>query len=189
MDTHRCLIELLLIGIALAATVTDMRSGKVYNWLTYPAIGVGLLLNGLVSPGGLGFSSALIGLLIGGGSLFIAYLAGGLGGGDVKLVGAAGAFVGQFNILYVLLYSFIVGGILSLGMIVYKEGLGGVATRLFMRPVTTAEEGSGELTTSGTGDRLRFPFAVAVLVGVLWSFLERYTGHSLLDLVSGRSAA
>ena len=42
---------LVALGVVLTiAAVTDVRSGKIYNWLTYPAVGVALVVAMLVTP-------------------------------------------------------------------------------------------------------------------------------------------
>jgi prepilin peptidase CpaA len=42
----------LLVGLLLTATVTDVRARKVYNWTTYPGILLALLANGRARLGG-----------------------------------------------------------------------------------------------------------------------------------------
>ena len=81
------LLSALLVAVAL---YTDITQGKIYNWLTAPALGVGLLLNGvfygtaglLSSLGGIGIGLALF--------LLSAVLGRILGGGDVKVLTALG---------------------------------------------------------------------------------------------------
>ena len=50
-----------------------------------------------------------------------------------------------------------------------------------MTHLRLSEEGSGRTA-------IRFPFAVAVLIGVAWVLVERHLGHSLLDGVRGMGA-
>ena len=166
------LIELPLVILVVIAAATDLRRGKVYNWTTYPAAGLGLLLNAVLQPAGLGIGAAALGLLIGFVPLFLGYAGGFLGGGDVKLMGAVGAFLGPWATLYALLYSCLAGAFLSLMWIVYREGPRGMLFRL--THLRLNEEGSAR-------PALRFPFALAVLIGVAWVLVERHLGHSLLD--------
>lgn len=173
----RLALDIPLLVIVLVAAVTDVRRGRVYNWLTYPAAALGLLLNALL-PEGIGPGSAFLGLLIGFVPLFIAYLSGGLGAGDVKLMGAVGGFLGPHAAAYALLYTCIVGAVLCLMLIVAREGLVGIWLRLI---------GGRGGAASSTDDlpELRFPFAVAVLLGVVWLLVEQYVGRSLVDQLLG----
>jgi prepilin peptidase CpaA len=89
-----------LAGALVVAAVTDLRSHKIYNWTTYPAIGVGLightLIGGLsgADSAALGLMGALAGLAVGFVPLLLVYLSGGLNAGDVKLMAAVGALAG-----------------------------------------------------------------------------------------------
>jgi len=83
-------------GLAIAA-ITDIVTWKIYNWLTFSMLAVGLLM--AVSPGGIGIGSALAGA----GAAFVLHWTlwkGGLeGAGDAKLMMAVGAFVGLSTML------------------------------------------------------------------------------------------
>jgi len=62
------------------------------------------------------------GLLIGGGFLLLVAIVsrGGMGGGDIKLMAALGFWIGWKYTILALLLSFIIGGILSLGLLITK---------------------------------------------------------------------
>ena len=130
MEVSCLVLDVPLLAVVLLAAWTDVRDGKVYNWLTYPAAVAGLLLNAAFRPPGLGLPQAALGLLVGFVPLFLAYAAGALGGGDVKLTGAVGAFLGPWAMLYALLYTFLAGAVFCLLLIVAREGLGGLGARL-----------------------------------------------------------
>lgn len=94
-----------LLVVLIVAAVTDIRTGKIYNWLTYPAMLVGLIGHALTgglagSPAGvdaparLGLMGSALGLVVGMGPLLLAWLAGGIGGGDAKIMGVVGALGG-----------------------------------------------------------------------------------------------
>jgi prepilin peptidase CpaA len=172
----------LLLAVAAAAAYTDVRWGRVPNALTYTAALAGVVLHEVVRPSGLGWGTAALGLLTGFVPMLVVYLGGGLHGGDVKLMAAVGAFLGPLLTAYALLYSCLAGAALCLGLILWKEGVGGVILRV-----------GGALRRSGPGDdelpRLRFPFAVAVLAGVAWVVAERAAGTTLVDLLVGSGVA
>ena len=171
----------MLLTVTAVGAVWDVRSGRVPNALTYTAAGAGLALNAVMRPSGIGLGPAALGLLVGFGPLFVVYLAGGLGGGDVKLMAAVGAFLGPLATAYALLYACLVGAVMSVGVVLWKEGIGGAYLRfsgLFRRGREAAEM-----------NRLRFPFAVAVFVGAAWATTERTMGRSVLDLLVTRFSA
>jgi len=108
----------LLLLMALATTVTDLRDRRIPNWISYSALGWGALLvsAGYLSghSGGWGCPSpmgALAGFALGAGSLGALYAFYGGGAGDVKLAAAAGVLLGPANLIEVL-----VGGCLSAGL-------------------------------------------------------------------------
>ncbi len=62
-----------------------------------------------------------IGFAVGGGFLFlIALLTGAMGGGDIKLMAAAGLMLGTSQIIIALYFGFIVGGVVSLFLLLMK---------------------------------------------------------------------
>ncbi len=82
-----------VLGVAIAASITDVSRFKVYNMLTFPCFFSGLAF-GLWSGGWQGLGFALCGALLGLTILLIPYLMGGLGAGDVKFVMAIGTWIG-----------------------------------------------------------------------------------------------
>ncbi len=95
------------------AAVTDIRSRKIPNLLTFPALLAGLLMN--TWAGGLhGLLYSIEGTLVGLGLLIIPYVLGGMGAGDVKLMAAVGSLVGPIGALNAFLATSIVGGTMAL---------------------------------------------------------------------------
>ncbi len=94
--------------IALISAYTDLRYRKILNWVTLPAIPLGLILQGLFF-GWSGLIDAGWGFLIGFGFFFVFYLFGGMGAGDVKLMGALGVLLGKSSIIYVLVFTGLIG--------------------------------------------------------------------------------
>ncbi len=90
-----------LIASAIAA-YTDLKTGYIYDWITYPLIGLGIILSVL--------SGQWIGIILGIGIYAIGYFAykqGKLGGGDIKLLAGMALvqpiFSGQLFVVSVLL--------------------------------------------------------------------------------------
>lgn len=108
---------LLLVG--LIATVTDLWRQKIYNWLTLPAMVLGLILfpvqNFLLGESPLwGFANSFLGLLLAGGIYLVLGLMGAMKGGDVKLAAAVGALLGWRLSISALYYGAIMGGIFAI---------------------------------------------------------------------------
>jgi prepilin peptidase CpaA len=94
---------ILAIILTIIAGMGDLRTRKIRNVLTVPALLCGIVTNTLLS-GWHGFALSLEGAGVGLGLLLPVVLLRGLGAGDWKLMGALGAFVGPrmtFTILMV----------------------------------------------------------------------------------------
>ncbi len=112
----------ILILALFIALITDIRSHKIPNWLTYPLIILAIIsysdVNGLQ---GLLFSAEGLGLGLA--VLMPLYIVGGMGAGDVKLMAAVGAALGPVHLFYAFLCTAIAGGIYALILALVKTGL------------------------------------------------------------------
>src|SRR5258708_3877366 len=110
-----------LVSITLAvAAVIDGVQLKVPNWLTFPMIVSGWVF-GAALGGWAGFGESLLGTVVGLGLLLPAYAIGGMGAGDVKLLAGVGAWVWGANTLWAFCLSAIIGGVLAIGMVLYRR--------------------------------------------------------------------
>ena len=174
--------EAVLAGVVVVAAVSDLKKGKVYNWLTYPAIAAGLAFGALEgwAQGHAwdGLANHLAGFGLAFGVLFVAYILGGMGGGDVKLMAAVGAFVGWPGAVDAVFYSFLVAVVVGLAIVVWRGQTWtlvrrlAVAVRLLPVPGVKTDEAIPE-TTAGV------PFGFAVCVGTLWHLAENEIGTTL----------
>lgn len=122
-------IVVALMIVLLIAVVTDLRSSRIPNWLTFSAMGFALAGHAwLGSMHGVLFS--LAGLGTGLGLFFLIYLAGGIGAGDVKLMAAIGAFVGVYGVLSSAWLAMVVGGVYAITAMCYQWGLASAGQRL-----------------------------------------------------------
>ncbi len=101
------------LTIASLACVTDLRTRRIPNTLTFGAALAGLLYQS-VSGGVDGLGHAALGWLVGAVIFIVPFALGGLGGGDVKLLAALGAWLGPEDVLWLSLYAGVAGGVMAL---------------------------------------------------------------------------
>lgn len=176
---HWIAFGLLTLTMA-AAAVTDCRTGRVYNTLTYPAILSGFILwsaSGYLHAGLPGLRDELLRSLLGFTAGFVPFAvifaAGGLGGGDVKLMGAVGAISASPScVLGTALYALIVAAVFALFIMVrrgiVKQTLGRIFGALLAMPA--------RVKTALPTDSPRVPFALAVCIGGLIAGTEHLIG-------------
>lgn len=110
------------VVLAIVAAWTDLRSRRIPNWLTVPALGIGLAANTALAGWG-GLKSSLLGIVVGLALLLPFVLLRSLGAGDWKLAGALGAFTGPALLLDLLLGSVLVAGLMAVALVIYKKRL------------------------------------------------------------------
>jgi prepilin peptidase CpaA len=122
--------EALLLALVVGAAIYDFRYRRIPNWLTVSGVVAGLILNSFLyqgtssSPFGFnGLFFALKGL----GLAFLVYVflyaLRAMGAGDVKLMAAVGAIVGWENWFGIFIVTAILGGIVSLILVVARGRL------------------------------------------------------------------
>ncbi len=111
---------ILAVLLAVWAGWLDWRSRRIPNWLTIPALIVGLAGHSLAG-GWNGAKVALAGAALPLVVLLPVVLLRGLGAGDWKLMGALGALLGWMQILLVLLVSVLLAGLLAMVQLVRQK--------------------------------------------------------------------
>ena len=160
-----------MAALVVAAAAVDLRSGKVPNWLTYPAILLGLaghaLAGGLRGEGGqLGLTGAAAGLAVGFVPLLVCWLAGGIGGGDVKLMAAIGALGGWEFAIGAMLYGFIAAALMAAAVMIRRRVVRRTLRRIFHTMVLLITPGAKPADPTGA-ESPRSPFAVALCLGTV----------------------
>ena len=122
--------EALLLALVLGAAVYDIRYRRIPNWLTVGGVLFGLILNSFlyqgISPAVFGFSGlffALKGLMLAFAVYVFLYVLRAMGAGDVKLMAAVGAIAGWENWFGIFLVTAVVGGIMSLVLVIARGRL------------------------------------------------------------------
>ena len=116
-------IRVTLSLVVLIAAVTDLRSRRIPNWLTFAALPVGLAAQTVYGDG---FWQGLLGACGGFAALFGLFAIGASGAGDVKLFAVVGSFVGIRNLLLVFVLVACIGGIAAVGVAWRAGALGKV---------------------------------------------------------------
>jgi len=117
---------IILTPILVIAAFTDIFKGKIFNWLTFPAMLIGIIYQLFVTglPEGL---LSIVGLFVGMACYLPFYIMGGTGAGDVKLMGAVGAFLGPKGVFLAFIWSTLAGGIYAVLLLIrhgfFKETL------------------------------------------------------------------
>lgn len=114
-----------IVALALIiSVVTDFRSRKIKNIVTFPtmavALAVRLIFGGWGTISGMGLLSGIVGMLVGGAVFWFIARKGGMGLGDVKLMAAVGAGVGFPSIIFCFVGTGIVGGIHAIVVLLWR---------------------------------------------------------------------
>jgi|SRR5579872_1802369 len=110
--TSTQIIPLLALGVTVCAAITDVKTRRIPNWLTYPALLSGLLLQGALH-GWKGLLYSVGGGLLFGGVFMLFYIVRAMGAGDVKLAAALGCIVGSAATVQVMFATALAGGALA----------------------------------------------------------------------------
>jgi prepilin peptidase CpaA len=152
---------------AVIAGWTDWRSRRIPNWLTVPALLLGIAANSL-ALGWSGAKESLLGAGLGLGLLLPFVLVRSLGGGDWKLVGALGAFLGPPRLIAVLVVTIFVAGAMAVVLVVWKRRVGQTLRNLgrMLAALFTLHLPGPEVSLDNP-ESLKVPFGVAVAVEVV----------------------
>ncbi len=129
LQQHEFILLLTAVTICSIAAVTDIRTRRIPNWLTYPTMLLGIGYHGLIS-GVQGLFFGTEGLLLGLAFLSLFYLAGGTAAGDVKLMGGVGALLGPHGVFTAYIFTALIGGLYSLLLLIVWFRIRGTFTRL-----------------------------------------------------------
>ncbi len=124
--TLKFLVHFLFVSALVVITFIDLDHQIIPDIITLPGIPLFFLAAVFICQ--IHWLESLIGLLIGGGVLFtIAILyeliakREGMGGGDIKLLAMIGAFFGWKSLLFILLFSSLLGAMIGLTTILIKK--------------------------------------------------------------------
>jgi prepilin peptidase CpaA len=158
-------------AVALAGAVTDIKSRKIPNLLTGPAILLGLALHASLD-GWRGLLTSLAAGLVCGVIFLLFYLAGGMGAGDVKLITAVGCIAGLSNSAYLLILTSLAGGVMGIVFALLRGRL--KETLLNVGTIASHHQQEGltphpDLNVMNVST-LRLPYGVAIAAGSTITF-------------------
>lgn len=119
-----------------------------------------------------GLGKGLEGMALAGVLFGIFFMLGGMGAGDVKLCAAIGAWVGPKQMLFALVLTGLVGGIMALGWAVAGGFLGDLfkgTFKLLFSWRKQNQQGEPKMTLANPKAR-KMPYAPAIAIGTLLSF-------------------
>lgn len=165
-------VPVIVIAIALAACVTDLRSRRIPNILTFGGALAGIVFHLIVgSVDGLFLSVS--GWAVGVAVFLLPFALGGMGAGDVKLVAALGAWLGPMDTFWLGMYSALAGGVAALVLALASGYLRQALSNIHMLLMHWRVAGIRplhEVSLSGSkGPRLAYAVPVfGGLVATLW---------------------
>ncbi|WML59144.1 prepilin peptidase [Neobacillus sp. PS2-9] len=162
--------KIILLAILLISFYTDVKSRKILNIVTLPAILFAFVY--YLSFQGLdGFLFSGKGFLVGLGLLILPYMLGGMGAGDVKLMASIGALMGTSFVFYSFIYTALIGGLIAVVLIVKQKGfVNMIKTFLFAIVFIRSNLGSIHLA-NGNQSSISFPYGIAIVLGTLCSLI------------------
>ena len=171
---------IVLFGLLIAASYTDVVHRKIYNWATYPAIGLGLAL-GFIGGGlgsfpwigspGVGLLDRVAGFLLG----FLVFasfnLAKAVGTGDVKLMAAVGALMGAPFTLWAMFWGSLVGAIIAMWVLLMRGQLmRGIGRSLIQAIRIGRDDVPKDATFEEAPEKARIPYGVALSFGTILAY-------------------
>ena len=167
--------EIVLLAFLVTVAYTDLAHGKAYDWCTLPAMAIGLLLAtilGGVAGGDANLVGSLLGLLLAGGVFGLFFFFGGFSAGDVKIAAAIGALKGWQFALEATVYAALVGGVMALGLLVWKGQLWRGLRDTFKAALRLGR--ADKRLEPDSPARLTVPYGLAISVGTMWVWFRLY---------------
>lgn len=173
-------IVLLLLS---AATVFDIRSHRIPNWLVFSGALAGIAYQAF-SPYDRGAIHSLAGLAVGLAAFMPLYMLRAMGAGDVKLMAMVGAFLGPASAFGAVLTTFIAGGALAIAAAIRNGAMSTLLENLrFMMADMTMKvmTGSAAHVEARPVSAGKMPYALAIATGTATHIFLMQSGHALLS--------
>lgn len=170
-----------LIALLVIAGVTDYRTYRIPNWLTFGGATFALVYKTVVAVNpGSAFLLASGGLLLGFLVMLPLYMLNAMGAGDVKLMAMVGAFLGVDETLQAVLFAFLAGGIGALGFALAGGRLGRMlrnTREVLFSLVSMSLAGVRPDARMHAGQSIgKLPYGVCIAIGTIGYVLGRQLG-------------
>lgn len=165
-----------LFALLTTAAATDVAKRKIYNWTTFPAIGLGLALGYLASglgafptlnTVGFGFLDRLGGFLLGFGIFAVFSVARAVGPGDVKLMAAVGALTGVRFTVWAMFWGALIGALLAVWVLLMRGQLMRGLGRSLLRALRVGRDDPQAASEEDAPEKARIPYGVALSFGTI----------------------
>ncbi|HEY3412519.1 MAG TPA: A24 family peptidase [Armatimonadota bacterium] len=158
----------ILVLALIVASATDLRWSKVFNWLTWPAIGLGILLGLLGGPAS--SITMLEGLVAGlaAGLIYMVFFR--CGAGDAKLLMVVGSLCGPWFLLGTALYGGIAGFPLAL-FVMWRRGVMRYTLANFTANSVQRASGNRDVDIASNSKAGKMPYALAIALGAGATYL------------------
>jgi prepilin peptidase CpaA len=178
MDWQSLLLEnwqvKIVAVILIWAAWIDGKQLRVPNWITFPMVLSGLIINTVLAGWG-GLGMGLLGMVTGLMCLLPLYAVGGMGAGDVKLMAGMGAWLGWEVTLYAFCASAIVGAVLAVLMVARKRAFEKHAVNflVILNEWMTIRDPSklSEIAAERKPRMMLLPYGIPICIGSIGYFL------------------
>ncbi|MBN1622105.1 MAG: prepilin peptidase [Endomicrobiales bacterium] len=165
------MLDLILIIFISVSVYTDLRYRKVFNFITMPALILGVGFN-LMYSGNNGLRESFYGILAGFGFLFLFYLMGGIGAGDVKFMAVIGAIKGYKFVLMGGIYGAVAAGIAAVLIMISKGRLRETSKKVLLALFCFASSRAKESIRFDEKDSVYMPYTVFLSIGMIIRWVE-----------------
>lgn len=162
-------------AVGIFGGVHDLLTRRIPNWLTFPAVGLGLAAQLWLAGWG-GLLDGFLGLLVGFALFFPIYASGYMGAGDVKLQMAVGTWLGWKPCLYVAAGAVILGGAYALVEVICRGRFSAVFRNgySFLRSVLVP---GLEVERLKVDEKRKFAFGICIAGAVAAVIYLRHAGR------------
>ena len=173
----------ILLVLLLVASISDCRSYKIPNWLTFGGSAFALIYSAFMpySPQ-LGFGWSLGGFALGLSLMLPLYMLGMMGAGDVKLMAMVGAFLGMTHTLYAVLFVFVSGGLAAFVYALWHQSLmrmsGNIKRSLASLLFSTMGGMRPQMIPLGNESVGKLPYAVSITIGTAAFLVANQLGYA-----------
>lgn len=156
-------------AVGAIAAFTDYRTGKIYNWLTFPAILIGL---GYAAFGG---ADVLLQSVLGLGCALLLFLPlyglNILGAGDVKLAMAMGTVLGPHQTISLIAASMLIAAAGAVALLVYHKRTK-IFAQEFWKFIQSLMVRQLEVHWPRLSYEIKAPFGIALFLGFICVILK-----------------